>query len=377
MFQCPIFGYVKPAGAKSDADIHKDPAAEPIYDRWFTMLDQGASYSEVADWLNEQGVPVGPYSRSTRWTGKMVARITHNPILKGVRVRNARKSKRINKSGRRISVKAPPEERLERVCPHLAFIDPARWDRVIHKLKVRNANKRRGKNGFDPRAGVPKKRTKFPGQHIRCGVCGEQLNYQGYNGAARLVCSGATEYRCWNSLSVHGPSAARNVAGRVLQEIEHLPGFSDELIDSLRAKLGDWDGERQQRRRQLEDQIASVNRKLQNLADAVGESGGNETLYDALQSAEANQKSLQYELAELDRRHEKPFEIPDTATLVELARSQLTTLVHESQDFARLMRKLIPEIYVFPYRLIDGGHPVLRAHVRFDLSALVEDLADI
>jgi hypothetical protein len=28
--QCPVFGYVKPASAKSDQELHKDPAAEPI-----------------------------------------------------------------------------------------------------------------------------------------------------------------------------------------------------------------------------------------------------------------------------------------------------------------------------------------------------------
>jgi len=61
----------------------------------------------------------------------MVRRITHNPILKGIRVRNDRMAQPVNKTGKPISVKAPPEERLERFCPHLVFIDPERYDRVI------------------------------------------------------------------------------------------------------------------------------------------------------------------------------------------------------------------------------------------------------
>ena len=79
------YGYVKPPGATSDADVTKDPAAEPVYEEWFRRLEGGASYSEVADWLNAQGVPTGPWARSGRWTGAMVARLTRNPILKGVR----------------------------------------------------------------------------------------------------------------------------------------------------------------------------------------------------------------------------------------------------------------------------------------------------
>ena len=122
-FQCEIYGYVKPRGAKSDQDVSKDPAAESIYDKWFSSLEDGASYSEVADWLKELGVPTGPYSRSAKWTGRMVKRVTFNPIIKGVRERNRRKSRRINKTGRRRSVIAPPEDLLLRDVPHLAFIE--------------------------------------------------------------------------------------------------------------------------------------------------------------------------------------------------------------------------------------------------------------
>ncbi len=145
VFQVPIFGYIKPPGAKSDADVTKDPEAEPIYDEWFRKLENDESYSAVADWLTELGIPTGPYCRGKRWTGRMVMRVTFNPILKGLRVRNKKISKRINKTGRRRSVDAPPEERLERECPHLAFIEPKRYDRLIRKLQLKNDKYRRGR----------------------------------------------------------------------------------------------------------------------------------------------------------------------------------------------------------------------------------------
>jgi hypothetical protein len=82
-------------------------------------------------------------------------------------------SKRVNATGRHKSVHAPPEERLERPVPHLAFIDPQRYDRLIRRLDERNARfRRKGVNGIDPRNGVPNKRTVWPGQHITSGVCG-------------------------------------------------------------------------------------------------------------------------------------------------------------------------------------------------------------
>jgi site-specific DNA recombinase len=57
-----------------------------------------------------------------------VTQLVHNPILKGRRVRNKKRSQRVNQTGRRKAVAAPPGEGLERQCPHLAFIEPARYD---------------------------------------------------------------------------------------------------------------------------------------------------------------------------------------------------------------------------------------------------------
>jgi len=147
-FQFVIAGYIKPKKKSVDDKIHdsqvtKDPAAEPAYDEWFTRLEKGATFAEVADWLNAIGFATGLYHRNKEWDGRMVGRVTRNPILKGVRVRNERMSKRINKTGRRKSIKAPEKERLERERPHLAFIEPKRYDRVIRMLKERNAKYKR------------------------------------------------------------------------------------------------------------------------------------------------------------------------------------------------------------------------------------------
>jgi site-specific DNA recombinase len=210
--QTHIYGYIKPPGAKHDSELQKGPAAEPIYDRWFQILEDGGTYSDVADWLNEQRIPLGPWCRSSEWTCRMVGRITRNPLLKGVRERNRRMAKRVNKSGRHKSVAAPPEELLERHCPHLAFIEPARYDRVLRKLSVQNARCRRKKvDGVDPCLGVPKKRTRWPGQHLTCGVCGGLLVYGAHGQKEHLMCTASRDYRCWMTVSVNGPLARKKL----------------------------------------------------------------------------------------------------------------------------------------------------------------------
>lgn len=49
---------------QKDSELSKDPEAQPIYDEMFRLLENGASYSEVADWLNDTKVKMPPHARS-------------------------------------------------------------------------------------------------------------------------------------------------------------------------------------------------------------------------------------------------------------------------------------------------------------------------
>jgi site-specific DNA recombinase len=237
VFQIPIFGYIKPKSEVPDSAVSKDPAAEPIYDEWFRRLEEGASYAEIADWLKASGVPVGPYCRSKEWTGKMVRRITHNPTLKGLRERNRKKSKRVNRTGRHHSVNAPIEELLERWCPHLAFIEPERYDRVIAMLAERNGKYTAGTGpSGDPRRGRPKKRTLWPGQHVTCGICGRLYRYGGHGQNDHLMCRGAYEYKCWNGITVDGPITRQKMADAILAKLESLPEFEIALVQRIQNR---------------------------------------------------------------------------------------------------------------------------------------------
>jgi DNA invertase Pin-like site-specific DNA recombinase len=191
------YGYSKPPGARTDGDVATDPAAEPVYQEVFRRLEGGASYAEVADWLNAEGVPIGPWMRAGRWDGPGLARVVRNPILKGVRRRNERMSQRVNRTGRRKSVKAPPSERLLRAVPHLAFIEPARYDRLIAQLDSRHAACARCRKAGAPdtRAGASRQRTAWPGQHLTCGVCGRLYYWGGHGPKSHMMCSGNRLYR--------------------------------------------------------------------------------------------------------------------------------------------------------------------------------------
>jgi DNA invertase Pin-like site-specific DNA recombinase len=372
--QTVVYGYLKPPGAKSDADLRKDPAAEPIYQEMFTRLEGGASYSEIADWLNEKGIPPGPYARLPRWDCSLVTRLIHNPILKGVRVRNQRMSKRVNQTGRRKSVVAPASERLERHCPHLAFIEPARYDRLIAQLDERNARfRRKGIDGIDTRRNVPKKRTVWPGQHIDCGICGRPYVYGGHGQKDHLMCRGAHDYRCWNALTVDGPLARSKLSAAIRTAITGLPDFDATLVRLVEEAFRRLQETLAPRHRELAQELSKLEREIGNIVAAVRAGGDCPSLVGELRRLEAKKIQLTGQQQQLVQAPQAKLVVPSLAQIKRQAEQAFDSLAETSQEFGRLLRQWIPRIVVYPYRLCDGGHPVLRARLTLSLASLLPE----
>jgi site-specific DNA recombinase len=365
------YGYIKPPGAVSDAEVIKDPDAEPVYRQWFERLEKGASFAEVADWLNSCGVPTGVWVRSERWDGTLVGNVTRNSILKGFRRRNERKSQRVNKTGRRKSVKAPPEEHLLREVPHLAFIDPARYDRVIAALDERNAPSSRGRNQLNVRAGVPRKRTVWPGQHIVCGVCGRLFYWGGHGQADRLMCSGVRSYQCWNAATFDGDLAARRLAAAVLSIAESLPDFDEVFLAKVEAATGSRRTARNESLHRLASEIDRAKLELDNVVDAIATVKFSPALSERLSEIEGRLARLQAERADLNRESDALPHIPSVSELKRLARQEVGRLDFDNPEFGRLMHRLAPRIEVFPHIPFGGGQIVLRAVMEVNVAALL------
>jgi site-specific DNA recombinase len=372
--QTLVYGYVKPPGATSDSQVTKDPAAGPVYDEVFRRLEEGATYAEVADWLNASGIPTGEWARGKRWDGRMLGRVVRNPILKGLRVRNARKSVRVNRTGRRKSVKADPSERRERYCPHLAFIEPARYDRVIAKLAAHNGHYARGRaaKAADRRAGVPKKRTAWPGQHARCGVCGRLYYWGGHGRAGHLMCSGARDYACWVAATFDGAEGARRVAAALLAAVELLPEFDAAFRAEAEAAALARGVARRDELARLDAALAEADRGIENLLDNLADVGRSEAISRRLVEAEARLADLVAGRADLASQPDEVPELPPIDELKARARRLLAAADFSDPAFGRTLSALVPRVELFPVQLLDGGAVGLRARLTLHLAGLAE-----
>jgi len=371
------YGYIKPPGAKSDADICKNPDAVPVYEKWFSLLEAGASYAEVADYLNAENVRPGAWADNVRWDGRMVMQVTHNPILKGYRRRNERMSQRVNKTGRRRSVKAPADQRLLRHAPNLQFIDPVRYDRLIAALAARHGACARGRKAGTPdtRAGVPKKRTVWPGQHITCGVCGRLYYWGGHGQTDHMMCAGARDYSCWNGATFNGDEAGRRVATAVLAAVESLPEFDDAFRAKVEAAAGARRAGRDEALRRLDRELAQAERELANVINSLAQVGFSAALQTRLAETESRAARLRAERADIDRQPDDVPVLPSVGELKERARAELGRMAFCDPAFGRLMTALVPRLEIFPYRPLDGGAVVLRARAVINFAPLAAPAA--
>jgi len=268
-----IYGYIKPPGAKCYDDIIKDPAATSIYQQIFKRLKADPNCSAAADWLQQNGVPPGPYSRRKSWDGKMVRRLVANPLLKGRPGRGFRRSVKHHETGRRISEKNPDGPRY-RDHPHLAHVDPVLWDEVNDLLRRNNEGCGRPKiDGVDIRYRVPRKRTRFPGQHARCWYCGRQLVWGGNGITGNLMCNGAREYSCWNSIGFDGAVAAKKLVASITSELYALNGFDEQFREMVSKAAETIGGDAEARWKKLNDEESTIAQRKENVANAIARLG--------------------------------------------------------------------------------------------------------
>jgi len=370
----PIFGYRKKPGGKTDDDLEKIPEAIPIYEEWFRRLDENQSYSEIADWLNETGVAPGPYSRNAKWDCPMVARTSHNWLLKGLRFRNKRKTRRINNPGRYKSEKADAKDLLLRHVPHLAFFDEAYYDRVIVKVDARNAKFRRNGKGMpDPCQDRPKKRTRFPGQAVYCGICGRLYVFGGHGQQDHLMCEGAREYRCWNGITFDGPFAAQKIADVALSETRQLNDFDPVFLNKVNEQSRLLDGSRNTRLQEINRELTTVHREIENVMKFICGGDAGEWVRAELRRLEDREKLLLRQKDEIERVPIHAIVIPSAAEIMEVTENAFQDLALDSFEFAKRMREMTGKIYVYPFRLCEGAPFVLRAKLKLHLAALLPD----
>ena len=369
---CLQYGYIKPHPGASDEEVQKDPEAVAVYEQWISMLEDGATYAEVTRWLNEENVPTGEYCDEDEWTGAMVKRLTYNPIIKGERHRN-KKMVRRKQNGRPECVNAPPEELLIRKVPHLAFVEPERWDRLIRMLDERNKKyQRSAERKNDPRADIPKRETRWPGQHLRCGVCGRMYVHGGHGKKERMMCNGAREYSCWNSMTVDAAEVANAVASDIRELVRSLPSFDEAWVAEYESQRLTMLKTQNSELKRVQAELAKEERSVENLIGALAELGSSPSVLEKIRSGESKVQLLKDRVHQLEKASSETISLPSLEEIIAVSDKSFEDVAIADQSFGRIMRSIVKEFFVLPYRLADGGHVQPKIVYRACLASLVD-----
>lgn len=305
-------GYVKPPGAKTYYDWVKDDDLTEKIQHGLQLLRETLNCSAVGDWFNKNGMPQGKYARTKKWDGHGVRRFYLNPILKGFPHRGGRHTIKHHETGRRISV-LNPKGPLYCDCPHLAHVDPIFLDDVNSRLAEKNKKLgRKPVNGADPRSRVPRKRTRFPGQFATCWYCGRHFVWGGNGLKDDLMCTGARQWACWNSIAFNGPFVVNKIVEAITSELYKLDGFSEQFTEIVRAARDGQTRDFADHGRRLEQEELALRQKKENLVAAIAEFGPRPMFSDTLAEIDQREKHLAWERHRLECvRHDK-LELPES-----------------------------------------------------------------
>ena len=367
---CPIAGYDKPDDAKTFYDWQFDDSAKPIIVEAARRLRESLNCSAVADYFNTVDFSVGPYCSNDRWNGAMVRRYFKNPILKGRPERGNMHSVKHHKSGRRKSVKNP-EGPVAIDMPHLAILSELEFDEINALLSQENVGRGRKKyaNGQDPLKGIPRKRTRFPGQHARCLYCGRIFVWGGNGIKENLQCTGSRSWKCWNSIGLNGGLFCQVVIESVVTMLSELRGFDDQFRNIVEeAATGPSSMDKAELIRLSKDE-QRLKSEEQNLMDAIAEFGPKPAFGERLRDIEMRRGKLTIRRAQLERVQAADLKLPANGQeLRQLIETEFLGLATDSYEFGAMMQKIVPEVFVHLVRMIDGGPLLPRVTFKINLT---------
>lgn len=367
------YGYIKPPGAKHFSELIKDDAATPILREGLEILRRTRCWISVADYFNQNSVPVGPYCRRKSWNGAMVNRLYHNSILKGTPQRGKRHTKKQHSTGIRISV-INPEGPTYRDEPHLAHFEAAEIDQLLAEVDAIHKKLGRKPGPQSDRATGSAKRSRFPGRGAKCFYCGRDLVWGGNGIRDNLMCRGSREHLCWNSIGINGPMAAEKILEVIRLELSRLDGVEEQFSDLIHQALAGSEGlssmQADLERSELEHSL-----EKEKLKATIRQLGPHDLLNEMLREHEERGRGLSRQRHLLESRsREIPKLPPSPKELFAQFEEASKKLMIDSFEFSDLLRSLVPELHIYLVQPIDCYRLLPRARVKIALGGIIRDI---
>lgn len=369
------YGYLKLTKEQADSGgcgpkglrIAKDVTATPYLHQMKNMVMEGESYEFVADWLQGEGVDPGPYATNGKWTGRLVRDLLRDPLLSGKRQFRVQINKLKYKTGKHDRRRNPKPPEMQEY-PELAHFRPEEHRALLNVMDARKAIAKQSHPAGRESAmyKVPRARTFWPGQSIRCGICGGRF----YRFGKVLKCQNARgqgPHGCWNRVQIRTDEVYAKVLPLVVQFLDRHPRARQVVAQ---AAWGEYDRVNRRQNRSatsLDAQIAELEVEANRLARAIAKGICLESIESEAAAIREKLVSLRAERAKLSTHAGVVGTYQSIDDLAVNLVEALQWLVVRSRDFADVLRKLIPTFTVRPVQALDSSQ--IRPRANLVLSA--------
>jgi|GEM_PF-2225137 len=338
--------------------VTKTPEATAVIRQMRERVLRGDSYATIARWLNEEGIPVGKYVEAKEWLGKHVVELLRQPLLRGIRQFGKVKSKLIFKTGKHKRERNSNPEEL--ACPELAHMtaeEQAELWAVMDERDRRKDTSRRHR-----RLGIPRRESLWPGQHIKCFNCGEELFWMGPD---KLQCRRArpcSDHSCWVQTIVSAEMIRTKLLPQLINYLRSEPELLATVVDAA------WDEYRrtsefgQRKLQELERQLCELEQQSQRIVAAIAKRPESESLLDQLDVIERDLKRVR---ASVENERQQ-LRASQTALSREEVEQRLDDTVldlsRRSRTFGKLLSRTFPDLILISVQALDSNqiHPRVR-----------------
>ena len=171
-----------------------------------------------------------------------------------------------------------------------------------------------------------------------------------------MMCNGSREYSCFNAMTVDAARVAGAVASDISDLVRSLPSFDEVWAEEYEAQRRELLNTQNAELKRVKAELAKETRTIANCIDALAELGSSPSVLDKLRPAESKVQLLQDRIYHLEQASSESVALPSFEEIATVSEKTFENLAVEDQEFGRMMRSVVKEFFVLPYRLADGGH---------------------
>ena len=343
--------------------------------RVFKMFADGSSPRQIANLLNEEGLPAphdnGKGNKGLRgWSHTTIREMLRNERYVGTWRWNERKWISVPGKKQRRAVMRPEHEHIVREYPELAIVRRDLWDRVRQRANRFNR----------PKGGRPPGRVKagHPGSLLsgllRCGVCGGSMAIvqRTHRQKTSYAFLGCLTYRsrgaaiCANRRML-SEKKVREAVIALLNEQLSSPEIVRHFVESFERRYRELEKE-DHAASDLDRQLRDAELKVRNMTEILSKAGYSESLIAQLRLDEQRVADLKTRVAEQVRH--RPRTLPHPKIIEGYLRNLVAVLDGDRERARQALTRHLEPVIISP---MDDGR--WRLTGALNLSTVISDSA--